>query len=179
MKLPAAAADIASKRSTREPSTMTVAVSPIYFTVAGSHIVELGDLLHVGLPAREVDTRERLAYVGEHVARKLKVLSDPSRVAILADLVRRPASITELADRFQLAQPTVSMHIKALRDAQLLTATKNGTRTTYGVDAARLREQFEEIEALLLPKSCRASGPHWVQPGSPMGNDDARRPGWR
>jgi len=130
----------------------TLAISPIYFTVAGTHIVELPDLLHLGLPAVDIGARERVTHIGEQVARRLKVLSDPSRVALLAELARRPASITELAERFQLAQPTVSMHIKALREADLLKASKQGTRTTYTVDRERLRNQFQDVQASLLPR---------------------------
>jgi ArsR family transcriptional regulator len=128
-----------------------VAVSPIYFTTSGAHILDLPGLVHVGMPVEDQDPRQQLAHLAEHVARRLKVLSDPTRVALLADLVRRPASITELAERFDLAQPTVSMHIKLLREAELLLHAKNGSRTTYSVDRERLECLFDDVQAALLP----------------------------
>jgi ArsR family transcriptional regulator len=130
----------------------TVALSPIFFSSVGSHILELPGMLHVGLPIQDADPRQQLAHLAEHVARKVKVLSDASRVAILADLARRPASITELAERFDLSQPTVSMHVKLLREADLLRPTKQGTRTTYSVDRGRVEALFEDVEAALLPR---------------------------
>jgi DNA-binding transcriptional ArsR family regulator len=104
------------------------------------------------MPVDDQDPRQMLAHLAEHGARRLKVLSDPTRVALLADLVRRPASITELAERFELAQPTVSMHVKLLREADLLTHTKNGPRTTYSVDRERLECLFDDVQAALLPQ---------------------------
>jgi len=129
----------------------TIALSPIYFTGHGTHILDLPGVLHLGVPAEEQDPRQQLAHLAEHVARQVKVLSDPSRVAILADLARRPASITELAERFSLSQPTVSMHVKLLRQAELLIPRKQGTRTSYSVDRERVASLFEDVEATLLP----------------------------
>jgi DNA-binding transcriptional ArsR family regulator len=130
-----------------------VALSPLYFSSAGSHVLDLPGLIHVGVPIEDADPRQQLAHVAEHVARRAKVLSDPTRVALLADLIRRPASITELAERFELSQPTVSMHVKALREADLLDAAKNGTRTTYSVDRERLQWMFDDLQGMLLPKT--------------------------
>jgi DNA-binding transcriptional ArsR family regulator len=138
---------------TEELEHGTVALSPVYFTSLGAHILDLPGLLHLSTPVEDPDPRQELAQMAEQVARKAKVLSDATRVALLADLVRRPASITELAERFDVSQPTVSMHVKLLREAELLSAAKHGSRTVYSVDRDRLQCLFDDLETALVPRA--------------------------
>ncbi|MFN8040927.1 MAG: metalloregulator ArsR/SmtB family transcription factor [Acidimicrobiales bacterium] len=75
------------------------------------------------------------------------VLADDRRRQIL-DLLRageQPAGA--LVDALDVAQPTVSQHLKVLRDAGLVTVRAEGTRRLY-----RLRpEALREVEAWLEP----------------------------
>lgn len=76
-----------------------------------------------------------------------EVLAEPHRRAIL-DLLRdgeRPAG--ELVAELSLPQPTVSKHLKVLRDAGLVEVRKDAQRRWY-----RLRTQpLAEIDAWLAP----------------------------
>ncbi|MGG6895483.1 MULTISPECIES: ArsR/SmtB family transcription factor [Rhizobium] len=47
-------------------------------------------------------------------------LSDPTRRAIVARLSQGAATVAELADPFDLAQPTISKHLKVLEEAGLI-----------------------------------------------------------
>ncbi len=47
-------------------------------------------------------------------------LADPTRRAILAKLAKGAATVTELAEPFHLAQPTISKHLKVLEEAGLI-----------------------------------------------------------
>src|SRR3954470_316295 len=47
-------------------------------------------------------------------------LADPTRRAILAKLAQGEATVSELAAPFQLAQPTISKHLRVLEDAGLI-----------------------------------------------------------
>lgn len=97
---------------------------------------------------REALRRER----SERAANRLKVLSDPTRVAILHELLRgsahhsrldvtcdHPATVTELASLFQLSQPTVSVHVKMLREAGLIFAERDGNQVYYHAEEAGVR----------------------------------------
>ncbi len=57
----------------------------------------------------------------EELARRIRVLADPTRLAILDHLRTGPRSVGDLATDFGLAQPTVSAHVKQLRQARLVT----------------------------------------------------------
>jgi DNA-binding transcriptional ArsR family regulator len=81
-------------------------------------VMGLDDCLLVGhaAPAGRVgptpETRDR--------ARRFKALGDPTRLAILESAARYPKTVGELAGEMGVAQPTVSNHVRILRDAGLL-----------------------------------------------------------
>lgn len=50
----------------------------------------------------------------------LFALADPTRRAILARLAMGEASVTELAEPFQMSQPAISRHLKVLEAAGLI-----------------------------------------------------------
>lgn len=75
---------------------------------------------------------------------------------ILLMLEGTPKSVQQLADETRLSRPSVSHHLKILKDAQLITEHKNGTRIYYHPYAAnhigQLKELLEEIERLEIIK---------------------------
>jgi DNA-binding transcriptional ArsR family regulator len=52
-------------------------------------------------------------------------LSDPTRRAILAKLVQGSATVSELAEPFGLAQPTISKHLRVLEAAGLIETSRD------------------------------------------------------
>ncbi len=55
-------------------------------------------------------------------------LADPTRRAILARLAHGDAGVSELAEPFGLAQPTISKHLKVLEDAGLIRQLRDAQR---------------------------------------------------
>jgi DNA-binding transcriptional ArsR family regulator len=55
-------------------------------------------------------------------------LADPTRRAILARLAKGEATVTELAEPFEMTQPAVSQHLKVLEDAGLIVRRIEGTK---------------------------------------------------
>ena len=55
-------------------------------------------------------------------------LADPTRRAILARLSRGEASVSELAEPFGLAQPTISKHLRVLEEAGLIQRGRDAQR---------------------------------------------------
>jgi ArsR family transcriptional regulator len=63
-------------------------------------------------------------------------LADPTRLEILRLLAAQPGPtcVCDVVDHFDLAQPTISHHLKVLREAGLLRASKRGIWSFYEVD---------------------------------------------
>jgi DNA-binding transcriptional ArsR family regulator len=81
-------------------------------------------------------------------------LADPTRRAILARLASGEATVTELAEPFEMTQPAISQHLKVLEDAGLILRRVDGTKrprrlAKAGIDAmdrwlAMLQKALEE-----------------------------------
>ncbi len=70
-----------------------------------------------------------------------KGLAHPARVAILQQFLEcRPHIAQEIVDEFELAQSTISEHLRILREAGLLDATRDGPRTWYCMRRGVLRQ---------------------------------------
>lgn len=69
-----------------------------------------------------------------------KALADPTRRRVLQLLRQRPMTAGELADQFDLAKPTMSAHFAALREANLIAASKKGTTITYEIKMSVLED---------------------------------------
>jgi DNA-binding transcriptional ArsR family regulator len=74
-------------------------------------------------------------------------LAEPTRRQILAELQRSSQSVNELVDKLSLNQPTVSRHLKVLRDAGFVSRQGVAQRRIYQLEAAR----FRELDAWLAP----------------------------
>lgn len=76
-----------------------------------------------------------------------EILAEPNRRAILSLLVSSEQSVGEIERQLGMAQPTVSKHLRVLREAGLVEATVDAQRRLY-----RLRpEPLQEIEDWLAP----------------------------
>jgi DNA-binding transcriptional ArsR family regulator len=67
-------------------------------------------------------------------------LADPTRRAILARLAKGEASVTELAEPFDMTLPAVSKHLKVLERAGLITRGREAQWRPARLDAQRLKE---------------------------------------
>ena len=63
-------------------------------------------------------------------------IADANRRHLLEELRRGPKTVNELADGLPVSRPAVSQHLKALRDAGLVSVTTEGTRRVYRVEEA-------------------------------------------
>ncbi len=81
------------------------------------------------------------------MATAFDVLAEPSRRRILDLLLERERSVNELADLIGLSQPSISKHLKTLREAGLVRVRQDAQWRWYQIDAALLAE----IDAWLAP----------------------------
>jgi ArsR family transcriptional regulator len=68
----------------------------------------------------------------EELAARFKALADPTRIAIVNRLSSAEClCVCDLTEAFALSQPTISHHLRILRDAGLVEATRRGTWAYY------------------------------------------------
>lgn len=67
-------------------------------------------------------------------------VADPTRRRILELLAAGEKAVKELAAAFQISQPSVSEHLRVLRDVGLVQARQDGRLRLYRLDAARMKE---------------------------------------
>lgn len=113
-------------------------------------VVELDGTMYVGRGIRRKDDDDRRRETAFHVSSRLKALADPTRLAILLQLAREPASVTELARHFKLSQPTVSGHVQLLREAGLLEERTVGRSARLSASEKRLRDLFSGAQESLI-----------------------------
>jgi DNA-binding transcriptional ArsR family regulator len=73
-------------------------------------------------------------------------LADPTRRAILARLSSGAATVMELAKPFDLAQPTISKHLKVLERAGLISRGRDATRRPCRIEGAAFAEATAYLE---------------------------------
>ena len=78
------------------------------------------------------DTPPMPREAAEDLAETFKALSDPTRVAIVNRLsMASSVCVCDLTAAFGLSQPTISHHLRILRDAGLIEAERQGTWAYY------------------------------------------------
>ena len=78
----------------------------------------------------------------------LAALADPTRRAIFERLATRPSAVGVLARDLPVSRPAVSQHLRALKEAGLVTETADGTRRIYRIDPRGIAAMREWLEAL-------------------------------
>jgi DNA-binding transcriptional ArsR family regulator len=74
-------------------------------------------------------------------------LADPTRRAILARLASGEATVMELAEPFDMKQPSISKHLKVLETAGLISRRREAQTRPCKLEMAPLKEVSRWIEA--------------------------------
>ena len=87
----------------------------------------------------------------EEYAEWFKALADPTRIRILNLLARNsdPVCVCDIVDQFPLGQPTISHHLKILRDTCFVTTERRGTFIYYAINRNCL-SAFPEAARLIM-----------------------------
>jgi DNA-binding transcriptional ArsR family regulator len=81
-----------------------------------------------------------------HLDATFAALADPTRRAILARLASGEASVTELAEPFEMSQPAISKHLKVLERAGLISRGNDAQRRPRRLEAQPLAEATAWLE---------------------------------
>ena len=76
-----------------------------------------------------------------------EIIAEPNRRAILGLLASSEKSVGEIERRLHMSQPTVSKHLRVLREAGLVESTVDAQRRLYHVKP----EPFKEVDSWLVP----------------------------
>ncbi len=76
-------------------------------------------------------------------------LSDPNRIAILYALAEKPESVMELADALDMPQPSLSRHLKVLRDRGMVVAERQGANIVYSLGDKRIIKALDLLREVL------------------------------
>lgn len=95
----------------------------------------------MGLTKTEIFTEEQ-----NRVAKVAKVLGHPARIAILQHLFKINSCVCgDLVNVIGLAQPTISQHLKELKNLNIIKGNIEGTSVCYCVN----QDEWKEIKSLL------------------------------
>lgn len=76
----------------------------------------------------------------------LAALADPTRRAILLQLAQGEASVTELAQPFEMSLPAISKHLKVLERAHLITRSREGQWRPCQLNPEPLKDVADWLE---------------------------------
>lgn len=82
----------------------------------------------------------------DHLSATFAALADPTRRAILARLISGEASVTELAEPFDMSMPAISKHLKVLERAGLIARSREAQWRPCRLDAGPLKEVADWVE---------------------------------
>ena len=88
----------------------------------------------------------------------LKALAHPARVAIVEYLLKVESCIcSDIVDHLPLAQPTVSQHLRELKNAGIIQGAVEGTSICYCLNEkalVKLKNYFGKLESKVKSKCC-------------------------
>jgi len=78
-----------------------------------------------------------------------QALSDTTRIRLLYALNEKDLNVSELTQRLQMPQPTISRHLKVLHNRNLVTASRQGNSVIYKLADERIIEALDILRAVL------------------------------
>jgi DNA-binding transcriptional ArsR family regulator len=82
-------------------------------------------------------------------AQVCQALADPTRIMLLYLLADGPKNVGELAEMLSVNQPTVSRHLKVLRERGMANAERFGTTVMYSLADPRVIEALDLMRAVM------------------------------
>ena len=79
-------------------------------------------------------------------------LADANRILILYTIQEKPLNVSELAEAISLPQPTVSRHLKVLRERGMVVATRQGQSVYYSLADDRIIKALDLLREVLASR---------------------------
>lgn len=81
------------------------------------------------------------------IAEVFRLLGEPNRLRIVLACLDEPMEVGELGARLGLSQSLTSHHLRLLRTARLLRATRHGRHVAYAIDDDHVRDVLRNMVA--------------------------------
>jgi ArsR family transcriptional regulator, arsenate/arsenite/antimonite-responsive transcriptional repressor len=94
----------------------------------------------------------------DRAAQLFRALSDPTRLRILDRLRSGEKCVCDLTDALDAGQSLLSFHLKALKEAGLVTDRRQGRWAYYTLNAEAAEEAAELVQSLATPRTLPVSG---------------------
>ena len=105
-----------------------------------------------------VSKTEGFSIEQNEIAVMAKAMGHPARVAIVEYLLSVNTCICgDIVNELPLAQPTVSQHLKELKNAGIIKGSIEGTAICYCIDTlaiSKLKDYFQKIISITASKCC-------------------------
>ena len=100
----------------------------------------------MGLTKSEIFTDKQ-----NKLAQMMKALAHPARIAIIQSLIKAESCVCgDLVDELGLAQPTISQHLKELKNVGLIKGTIEGTSICYCIDGKTWKQYKSAFDAFFV-----------------------------
>ena len=76
-------------------------------------------------------------------------LADPARILILYSLAQKSCHVNELSEELKIPQPTVSRHLKTLRERGLVTSQRDAQYIHYKLADKRVIDALDILRAIM------------------------------
>jgi DNA-binding transcriptional ArsR family regulator len=96
-----------------------------------------------------MDTSTLSQEIAELHAKLCSALADPTRLMLLYVLSETPCNVSELTQKLAVPQPSISRHLRVLRDGGLVRATRQGMAVQYELADHRVIEALDLLRAVL------------------------------
>lgn len=103
----------------------------------------------------------------EALSRYFRVLGDPTRLLIVAALLERERTVSEIVDLLGVPQSRVSNHLACLRWCRFVDSERRGRTVVYRIADERVAGVLELAALVAEPNcnhlaSCKRIGPEWI-----------------
>lgn len=96
-----------------------------------------------------MDTSNLTQEITQLHAELCSALAEPTRLFILYALSEQSCNVSELTQKLEVPQPTISRHLKVLRDAGLVRATRQGMTINYELNDNRVIDALDLLRSVL------------------------------
>lgn len=76
-------------------------------------------------------------------------LADPNRILILYELEKSPHNVSDLSTTLEIPQPTVSRHLKILRERNMVSSERDGQSVYYSLADKRVIQALDLLRGML------------------------------
>jgi DNA-binding transcriptional ArsR family regulator len=137
-------------RTSQEKRRMLV--TPLFFAHGGGFNFDFSEDHYIGYGIQSERMYEHLAAMVKQTSSKTKALADETRLMLLTLIARYDQfalTVSDFAVQLGVSQPTVSGHLKLLKEAGLVTLEKHGNKSLYKINTGAMEQALGELRELM------------------------------